>query len=67
MKTETLLVEGMSCSHCADSIEGALRKIDVKAKVQLKKKSVDVEYDENMIDDKKIEQTITDLGYDIKK
>lgn len=37
MQNQTLKVEGMSCNHCVNSIEGALRNIGVTAKVDLKK------------------------------
>ena len=35
MKNITLKVEGMSCQHCVNSIEGALKEIGATGKVDL--------------------------------
>lgn len=40
MKSMTLNVQGMSCQHCVNSIEGALKEIGVSGKVNLKGESV---------------------------
>lgn len=63
---QVLKVEGMSCAHCVSSIENALKAQNVKAKVDLGKKTVEVEYDESIIALEKIRETIEDLGYDMK-
>ncbi|MGO4549365.1 copper ion binding protein [Paenibacillus sp. 2TAB23] len=65
MKNITLQVEGMSCQHCVNSIEGALKDIGAKGKVDLKNNSVDVSFDENRIKIELIKETIVDQGYDV--
>lgn len=65
MKNEVFHVEGMSCQHCVQAIEGGLKKINVVANVDLANKTVTVEYDENRVTAKQIKDVIDDLGYDV--
>lgn len=65
MKNITLQVEGMSCQHCVNSIEGALKEIGAKGKVNLKNNLVDVSFDENQISIELIKETIVDQGYEL--
>lgn len=65
MKNETLKVEGMSCNHCVNSIEGALQAIGVTGKVDLKSGTVEVQYDDTSINVDKIKEAIEEQGYDI--
>lgn len=65
MKNITLQVEGMSCQHCVNSIEGALKEIGAKGKVDLKNNLVDVSFDENQISIELIKGTIVDQGYEV--
>lgn len=65
MKNVTLQVEGMSCQHCVNSIEGALKNIGATGKVDLKNSKVEVAYDEAKISIEKVKETIEEQGYDI--
>lgn len=65
MTKEVLQVKGMSCNHCVNAIEGALQKIDVKAKVDLSTNKVAVEYDERASNLTTIKEAIEDQGYDV--
>ncbi|MGO4549372.1 copper ion binding protein [Paenibacillus sp. 2TAB23] len=65
MKNITLQVEGMSCQHCVNSIESALKEIGAKGKVNLKQNLVDVSFDENQITIELIKETIENQGYDV--
>lgn len=60
-----LKVEGMSCNHCVMAIEGALKQIGSKGKVNLDSATVDIEYDENKVTLDQIKEAIEDQGYDI--
>lgn len=62
---ETLKVKGMSCAHCVSSIEEALKEQNVKAKVDLVSKTVEVEYTEAVSRNVIIEE-IEDLGYEVQ-
>ncbi|TCP62145.1 cation transporter [Baia soyae] len=65
MKKEVLHVEGMSCNHCVRSIEEALKKVNVQAKVDLASRTVSVEYDETQMNREQIQQIIEDQGYNV--
>lgn len=65
MTKTTLQVEGMSCQHCVNSIEGALKEIGAIGKVNLTNNTVEVSYDENQITLEAVKETIEDQGYDV--
>lgn len=65
MTNVTLQVEGMSCQHCVNSIEGALKEIGATGKVDLKNNTVDVSYDESRLTIERIKETIEEQGYDV--
>lgn len=67
MNTVTLKVEGMSCNHCVNAIEGALNKLEGvrSAKVSLADKEVTVTFDEAIVSLAKVKETIEDQGYDV--
>lgn len=64
-----LTVNGMSCSHCENSIKksvGDLNGVD-SVRVDLKIKKVSVEYDPERVSIETIKETIEDQGYDVEK
>ncbi|OUS75757.1 copper resistance protein CopZ [Paenibacillus sp. MY03] len=65
MKNITLNVQGMSCQHCVNSIEGALKEIGASGKVNLKGESVDVSFDEQKVSLEQIKEVIEEQGYDV--
>lgn len=65
MSQITLSVEGMSCNHCVNSIEGVLKEIGMTGKVDLAAKTVTVEYDESKATVEQIKETIEEQGYDV--
>lgn len=65
MSNVTLKVEGMSCNHCVNSIEGALRNLGASGKVDLAAKEVVVEFDESKLSLNAIKEAIEDQGYDV--
>lgn len=65
MKQVTLKVEGMSCGHCVNSIEKAVKEIGATAKVSLSEGTVAVEYDENKLTLVSIKETIEEQGYNV--
>ncbi len=67
MQQVTLKVEGMSCGHCVNSIEGNVGKLNgVEAvKVHLDSGKVDISFDSNTISLDKIKEEIEEQGYDI--
>lgn len=65
MTNVVLNVEGMSCGHCVNSIEGALKEIGAQGKVDLAAKSVSILYNEESLSLEAIKEAIEDQGYDV--
>lgn len=65
MKNIELTVEGMSCAHCISSVEKALYTVEAKGKVNLKTKTVLVEFDESKATPESIKSAIEEQGYDV--
>lgn len=64
-----IVVEGMSCSHCENSIKqavGALNGVE-KVGVDLQNKKVTVEFDPEKVTGKAIFDAIEDQGYNVVK
>lgn len=66
MKKITLQVEGMSCGHCVNSVEKALKGAGASGKVDLASKSVEVEYDETAISLDSLKEAIEEQGYEVQ-
>lgn len=65
MTQQTLQVEGMSCGHCVNSIEGALKAIGAAGKVDLANHKVEVSFDENAVTLEAVVEAIEEQGYDV--
>jgi copper chaperone len=66
-EVKTLNVEGMSCSHCENSIKKAVGELNGVAtvSVDLKSKMVSIEFDSEKVSIETIKDTIEDQGYDV--
>ncbi len=64
-----LNVEGMSCSHCERAIVNALGELNGVSNtvVDLKEKTVTVQYDTDVIKEARLIEEIEDVGYDVVK
>ncbi|OPH48285.1 copper resistance protein CopZ [Paenibacillus ferrarius] len=67
MQTVTLKVAGMSCGHCVNSVEGAVKKLGALGKVDLSGGSVTVDFDEAKVSVDAIKEAIEEQGYDVAK
>jgi len=67
METVTLKVEGMSCQHCVNAVEGSLGKLEgvSTVKVELDKGTVNIDFDPEKVTKDKMKDTIEDQGYDV--
>jgi len=65
MKKEKYMVSGMSCSACSARVEKSVSALPGmnKASVNLLTNSMQVEYDEKVVDSAKIIATVVDAGY----
>jgi copper chaperone len=68
MEQLTLQVEGMSCGHCVNSIEGNVKELNgvEQVKVQLSEGTVEVTIDSSVVTLKDIVAVIEDQGYEIQ-
>lgn len=66
-KKLVLNIGGMSCINCARSIEKALKKIDgiTQATINLAAEKALIDYNPDVVTQKKIEDTITEVGYQV--
>ncbi|MCD1159402.1 copper chaperone CopZ [Peribacillus frigoritolerans] len=68
MKNITLIVQGMSCGHCVNSIEGSVGQLEGinQVNVKLNDAQVEVTFNESQVSLDKIKETIEDQGYEVK-
>ena len=66
MKKITLKVKGMHCQSCATLIEDALEDLGVKGKVDSKKETAVIVFDEKKVIEEKIKKTIIKEGYNVE-
>lgn len=66
MKSVSLSVQDMSCNHCVNAIESALKGIAVDGKADLESKTVQVNFDENEVGIGIIKKAIEDQGYNVQ-
>lgn len=67
MKTVTLQVEGMSCSHCQNAVQKAIKSLKGvdEVKVSLADKTAVVDFDESVVSIENIKAAIEDEGYSV--
>jgi copper chaperone len=67
MKHQVINVNGMSCDHCVQSITKALRDVNgvASVKIDLEKKVVAVDFEEDQTDLKTISNKITEVGFEV--
>jgi copper chaperone len=67
MQTTVLKVEGMSCEHCVKAVKNAVGALSGSGSVNvdLKAKTVTVEYDPNILPIGLIKSEIEDQGYNV--
>lgn len=67
MKKAIINVHGMSCEHCERAVKNALTDLAgvASVSVDLKGKTVTVEYDENIVLIEAVKKEITETGYTV--
>jgi len=67
MQNLTLNVQGMSCGHCVNAIEGSVGQLAgvEQVKVNLADAQVHLAFNESQISLDKIKETIEDQGYEV--
>ncbi|SIT88497.1 copper chaperone CopZ [Edaphobacillus lindanitolerans] len=69
MEQVKLNVEGMSCGHCVNAVEGSVGELNgvQSVNVSLSDKQVDVSFDPAAVKVEQIVDAIEDQGYDVQK
>lgn len=69
LRQVTLQTPDLSCSHCVKTIQETLGSLDgiTSASASEDKKSVDVEFDEEVISLGKIESALREVGYPVQR
>lgn len=65
MTKKTYKIGGMHCTSCALMIESDLEDTGVKARCNYAKQTLEVEFDEKKIGEKKISEVVAAAGYTI--
>ncbi len=67
MALKEIHVEGMTCGHCAETVTQAVNSIKgiSQVKVDLDKKQVTVDFDENRTDLGEISSKIIEVGFEV--
>jgi copper chaperone len=65
MKQITLNVQGMSCGHCVNSVEGALKQLGAQGKADLASNTVSITFSEADLSVEQIKEAIEEQGYDV--
>lgn len=65
MSSVILKVEGMSCHHCVNAVEKAMKELGAEGKVSLAERIVEVNYDESKLSVEAIKEAIEEQGYDV--
>ncbi|MGI9529588.1 MAG: copper ion binding protein [Acidimicrobiia bacterium] len=69
MTTVTLSVPDISCGHCKSSIEGAVAPLEgvETAEVTIEARTVDVNFDESIVNVDAIVAAIDEQGYEVAR
>jgi len=71
MKSVTIQLETLTCPSCIQKIEGALKGLDGvdrdSVKVMFNSSKAKADFDEEKVSIEKIEESITKMGYEVKK
>jgi copper chaperone len=63
MKSTTLHIEGMSCSHCLNAVNQAIAKIPTARPIAVRIGRAEVEYDETITSPGNIAEAVRSAGY----
>lgn len=64
MKTETLKIEGMSCSHCVMNLKKELSGLDLNI-LDIQIGRAEVEYDESKLSREVLVEAVNNAGYKV--
>ncbi|OLS03449.1 heavy-metal-associated domain-containing protein [Tissierella creatinophila] len=62
---KTLIVEGMSCSHCENAVKNALRELPEVLDVEVDLAQNKVEVEGSDLEDSRLKEAIDEAGYEL--
>ncbi len=67
MVEKTLIVEGMTCNHCVNTVKRAISSLDgvFSVEVDLASKKAKVSFDEKILKEDAIKKSIEEWGYKV--
>ena len=65
MKSEHIIITGMSCNHCVKSVEKEISKLPL-IKYHVAINSLDAEFDETEVSHEDIVKAIEEAGYEVE-
>jgi copper chaperone len=67
MAHKNIIVEGMTCEHCVETVTKAVNSLDgiSQVSVDLDKKQVTVDFDDNRTDMDAISSKIIEVGFEV--
>jgi len=67
MAHQNILVEGMTCGHCVETVTQAVQSLKgiSQVNIDLEKKQVSVDFDETLTDLDAISSKITGVGFEV--
>jgi len=65
MTTTHLAIEGMSCSHCVNAVQTALRNTPGVKAASVEIGSADVDYDESAVSPQQLADAVGEEGYQV--
>jgi copper chaperone len=67
VETQIFDVKGMSCNHCVNAVESAVKELKgiESVSVDLKSNKVSVAFDDSMVKLNQVKEAIEEAGYDV--
>ncbi len=65
MKSTHLTIDGMSCAHCVNAVQTALRNTPGVRSTSVEIGSADVDYDESAVSPQQLADAVSEEGYQV--
>jgi copper chaperone len=65
MKSTHLTIEGMSCAHCVNAVQTALRSTPGVKAASVEIGAADVDYDESAVSPQQLADAVSEEGYQV--
>lgn len=66
LKTETLVVDGMTCGHCVKALEKSLAKVKGLSRAKVSVGTAEVSYDPGLTSTADLSKAVSDAGFSLR-